>query len=147
MLTILAIAVLAMAVAIAAWFRAGHASPSYNDSQRTQAKTDLCAAYLTVRQGVVASTHAPNPNPKDPVGTLAVATNARLALLGGGAYLRDRLDAEPAAPSDLANALNSMATTIEQLGLNYLAKAGNDRQAPLRKNLDATIKQLNGLCK
>jgi hypothetical protein len=53
-----------------------------------------------------------------------VATNARLALLGGGAYLKDRVDANSAAPGDLVNAVSNFANTIEQLGVNYLIGAG-----------------------
>jgi hypothetical protein len=75
-----------------------------------------------------------------------VAANARLALLGGGGYLRDSLNSQTAPPADLANAVNSLANTIEQLGVNYLANAGNKLQAPLRKDLDSEIAQLNKLC-
>jgi hypothetical protein len=70
---------------------------------------------------LVTNTHLVNPHPDDPIDQLAVASNARTALLGGGAYLRERLAAEPAAPADLAKAVNSMAKTIEQLSINYLA--------------------------
>jgi hypothetical protein len=143
----LALAAIAVAVAVAAWFRVGHGSPHFNDSQISQAKSNICAAYTTVRQGVVANTHMTSPNPNDPIGQLAVAANARLALLGGGAYLRDRLAAEPATPADLAQALTSMSSSLEQLGVNYLAGVDSTTQDPLRKDLDGEISQLNGICK
>jgi hypothetical protein len=92
------------------------------------------------------NTHLENPTPGDPTGQLAVAANARLALVGGGAYLRDRLDAEPATPGDLVNAVKSMANTIEQLGVNYLAGAANIVQDPLRQELDSEIGQIDGMC-
>ena len=85
-------------------------------------------------------------NPNDAVAQLAVATNARLALLGGGAYLRDRLDANTAGPTDLVNAVNTFANTIEQLGINYLSNAGADAQDSLRHDLDSQITQLDELC-
>ena len=75
-----------------------------------------------------------------------MAANARLALLGGGAYLRDSLNAQTAPPADLAEAVNSLAATIEQLGVNYLANAGNDAQVPLRHDLDSEIATLKKLC-
>ena len=75
-----------------------------------------------------------------------MAANARLALLGGGAYLRDSLNAQTAPPADLAEAVNSLAATIEQLGVNYLANAKNDAQAPLRHDLDSEIATLKKLC-
>jgi hypothetical protein len=143
----LALAIIAVAVAVAAWFRAGHTGPSYNADQTSQAKTNVCATYMTVRQGVVESTHMSDPNPNDPAGHLAVAANARVSLLGGGSFLRDRLDAEPATPADLAKAITSMANSLQQLGANYLAGADDTIQNPLRKDLDGEITQINGMCK
>jgi hypothetical protein len=142
----LAIAVLAAALAIAAWFRPAP-GPSYNDQQRAAAKTSLCASYKAAHQAFVTNTHMANPVPNDPAGQLGVLANARLALIGGGAYLRDRLAAEPAAPADLAKAVDSLANTIEQLGVNYMAGAADGVQNPLRHDLIAQIGQVNDLCK
>jgi hypothetical protein len=143
----LAVAVIAVAVAIAAWFRPPHsASPTFTGQQTADAKTNLCSAYTTVHQSVVLNTHQENPVRNDPIGQLAVAANARLALVGGGAFLRERIAAEPAAATDLKNAVTSMATTIEQLGTNYLAGASNVVQDPLRRDLNSEINQLNQLC-
>jgi hypothetical protein len=143
-----AIAAIAAAVAIAAWFQpAPHsASPTFTDQQTTQAKTNVCSAYTAVHQGVVRNTHLADPNPNDPVGQLAIAANARLALLGGGAYLRDRVADQPATPTDLAQAVNSMGTTIEQLGVGYLEAASNIVLDPLRHDLDSQVAQINKLC-
>ena len=144
----LAIAVFAAAVAIAGWFRPApeSASPTFTDQQTTQAKTNVCSAYTAVHQGVVRNTHLAYPNPNDPAGQLAIAANARLALLGGGAYLRDRVAAQPATPADLAQAVNSMGTTIEQLGVGYLEAATNIVLDPLRHDLDSQVAQINKLC-
>jgi hypothetical protein len=145
-LAALVIAVIAAALAIAAWLRPTHEGAAGAYPQSGDAKTNLCSAYAVVHQGVVSNTHLANPGGNDPTGQLAVAANARLALLGGGAYLRDRLAANPGAPADLAKALSSMATTIEQLGVNYLAGAPNTTQDPLRHDFDSEIVQLNKLC-
>lgn len=144
----LVIAVIATAVAIAAWFRPApqSASPAFTDQQTAQAQTNVCSAYAAVRQGVLKNTHLAVPNPNDQVGQLAIAANARLALLGGGAYLRDRVAAQPATPADLARAVNSMGTTIEQLGVGYLEAASNIVLEPLRHDLDSQITQINKLC-
>lgn len=123
-----------------------HAStPSFSAQQTADAKTHVCAAYITVRQGVVTNTHLANPVPNDPAGQLAVAANARLALVGGGAFLRDRVAAEPAAPADLAKATGAMGNTIEELGIGYLAEL-NSALGPLRQSLDREITDLNKLC-
>lgn len=131
------IAVIAAGLAIAAWLRPAHEGPSY--PQSGDAKTNLCAAYKVVHQAVVTNTHLATPG-NDPSAHLAVAANARLALLGGGAYLRDTVAAQTAPPADLAKAVYSL------LGVNYPANAGNDAQVPLRHDLDSEIKTLNKLC-
>ena len=137
------IAVIAAGLAIAAWLRPAHEGPSY--TQSGDAKTNLCAAYKVVHQAVVTNTHLATPG-NDPSAHLAIAANARSALLGGGAYLRDTVAAQTAPPADLAKAVDSLAATIEPLGVNYLANAGNDAQVPLRHDLDSEMKTLNKLC-
>jgi hypothetical protein len=148
MFAALAIAVFAAAVSIASWFRPApqNASPAFTDQQTTQAKSNICSAYTAVHQGVVRNTHLTDANPNDPVGQLAIAANARLALLGGGGYLRDRLAAQPATPAELAQAVNSMANTIEQLGIGYLEAATNIVLDPLRHDLDSQVRQIDNLC-
>jgi hypothetical protein len=144
----LTIAVIATAIAIAAWFRPTpqSASPTFSDQQTAHAKSNVCSAYTAVHQGVVRNTHLADPNPHDPAGQFAIAANARLALLGGGAYLRDRVAAQPATPADLAQAVSSMGTTIEQLGVGYLEAATNIVLDPLRHDLDSEVTQINKLC-
>jgi len=143
-----ALAALALVVAIAAWFDPLHhnSTPAFSRQQTDEAKNKICAAYTAVHQGVVANTHMTNPVPGNPAGALGVAANARLALLGGGAYLRDRLAGEPATPAELANAVTGLADTIEELGVNYLAGAPNQVQEPLRKTLDTQLAALDKLC-
>lgn len=137
------IALLALGFAIASWVRPTHVGPSY--AQSGDAKTNLCAAYTVAHQAVVTNTHLADPD-NAPGGHLAVAANARLALVGGGAYLRDVLAAQTAPPADLAKAVNSFAATIEQLGVNYLANATDDVQVPLRHDVDSEISTLKQLC-
>ena len=135
----------AVAVAVVSWLWPSQQSTSAF-TQSGDAKANLCSAFTVAYKAVKTSTHLANPGGNDPSGQLAVAANARVALLGGGAYLHDRLAAQSSPPADLANAINSMANTIEDLGANYLGNAGNDQQAPLRKDLDSEITQLNKLC-
>lgn len=141
----LAVAVLATTLAALAYFHPAHHQASA-PQQSGDAKGNVCSAYKAARKSVVDNTHMQSRNPNDAVAELAVATNARLALIGGGAYLKDRLDANTAAPADLKDAVNSFANTIEQLGTNYLIGAGPEAQDPLRKDLDSQINQANKLC-
>ena len=148
MFAALAMASIALAVAITTWFRPApeSASPTFTDRQIAQAKSNICSAYTTAHQGVVRNTHLADPNPNNPAGQLAIAANARLALLGGGAYLRDRVTAQPAIPADLAQAVESLADTIEQLGVAYLAASTAIVLDPLRHDLDSHVAQINKLC-
>lgn len=141
----LAIAAIAAVLAALAYFYPAHNHASVAQ-QSGDPKTNICSAYNAAHKSVVANTHMQSNNPNDAVAELAVATNARLALDGGGAYLRDRLDANTAAPKDLANAINTFANTIEQLGINYLSGAGADAQDSLRHDLDSQITQLDKSC-
>jgi hypothetical protein len=143
-----ALAALALVVAIAAWFDPLHhnSTPTFSRQQTDEAKNKMCAAYATVHQGVVTNTHMANPTPDNRAGALAVAANARLALIGGGTYLRERLAAQPATPAELAKAVTAIADTIEELGVNYLAGASNMVQEPLRSTLNTEITALDKLC-
>ncbi|OBK40117.1 hypothetical protein A5658_22420 [Mycobacterium sp. 1245111.1] len=141
----LAVAVLATTLAALAYFHPAHHQASVAQ-QSGDAKANVCSAYKAAKRSVVSNTHMQSRNPNDAVAELAVATNARLALIGGGAYLKDRLDANAAAPADIKDAVNSFANTIEQLGTNYLAGAGPEAQDPLRKDLDSQIAQADKLC-
>jgi hypothetical protein len=141
----LALAVVATALAALAYFHPAHHQASV-PQQDGDAKANLCSAYKGAHRSVVVNTHMQNRDPNNAVAELSVATNARLALVGGGAYLKDRLAANTAAPADLANATNSFANTIEQLGMNYLIGAGAEAQDPLRKDLDSEVTQIDKLC-
>jgi len=141
----LVIALIATAVGIAAWLHSG-SSHSYSDQESAQAKATVCSAWAPVRKSVWVG--SPNPHPGDPVAAVAVAANVRLAMLGGGSYLKDTLAAEPATPADLAKAISSVANTLQRMGINYLAR--NETPAvmgPLKHDLDAGGVEVGKLCK
>jgi hypothetical protein len=141
----LAIAVIAAVLAGLAYFHPAHNSASV-PQQGGDAKANVCSAYAASHKAVVINTHMQSRNPNDAVAELSVATNARLALIGGGAYLRERLAANTAAPNDVANAAYTLSNTIEQLGINYLTQAGPDVQDPVRHDLNTQIAALDKLC-
>jgi hypothetical protein len=141
----LALATVATVLAALAYFHPAHHQASV-PQQAGDAKANVCSAYKAAHRSVVVNTHMQSRNPNDAVAELSVATNARLALIGGGAYLKDRLAANTGAPADISDAVNSFANTIEQLGTNYLVGAGPEAQDPLRKDLDSQIAQADKLC-
>lgn len=140
--------VVALILTVVQWFHpASHGPASFSDQQVKDAKASVCAAYTNVHRAVTINTHLENPPGSGPVGPLAVATSARLALYGGGGYLRDRLTKQPATPEDLAKAVDSLATTLEDLAVNYLADVPGFVQDPLRHNLDGQLVDVDERCK
>ena len=75
------------------------------------------------------------------------APNARLAIISGAWYLRDHLD--PAAPSELATAIQQLTEVMLDLGANYLAGARNDdpaQSALIKERMRGSLMSLE-LCK
>jgi hypothetical protein len=142
----LAIAVVAVIFSVVGWFLPASNSATFSAEQAADAKKQICQVSTSVRQAVVTNTHRANPVHGDPGSALAVKANARLALYGGGAYLQDRLAKQPATPADLAKAVDSLASTLQALGIGYLADATDSAQQPLRKDLNSGLDQVNKLC-
>ena len=147
-LVALAVAVIALLLGVLSLFFAKSGSEKYSGQESQDARTRICEVTGTVRVATSINTNMSSPVPDDPIGGLAVAANARLALLGGGEYVLARLAAEPATPADLSKAAAAMANTMQELGINYLAGASADSsvQQPLRDNLSTQIADLDNLC-
>jgi hypothetical protein len=143
----LVLALAGIVLAVFGWFYPS-TSQKFSDDQRAEAKGKICEAQGVVRQGTQFNTNLQNPVPGDLAGDLAVGTNARLSLFAGGAYLHQRLEANPATPDDLAKAANDMADTLEALSVNYLAghSPSDPVQQPLRDQLRGEIDVLESLC-
>jgi hypothetical protein len=138
----LAVALIAVAAAVAAWLVPPPKHFGADESAR--AKTKVCTTYVTVRNAVAQGT--PNPRPDDPVAQDAVAANVRLAMIGGSSFMRETVAAEPAAPDDLTNAVKSFANSLDQLGFAYLLRTNNSVKQPLMATLKSEIAQINQKC-
>ena len=88
-IALLSLIVALAAVGVAAWAIV-MAWPEKRTQPSAESKQKVCAAFDTVSRAVQLQTHA-NLGP-DPIAQTAVASNARLALIGGGEYLVSRLD-------------------------------------------------------
>lgn len=122
-------------------------SSSYGEQETKDAKEALCKASVSVFRAVARNTHLQNPVQNDPIGALAVAANARLALSSGGAYLRGQLTDHPATQDDLQKAVKGLADTLEGLGISYLAGEPNEARESLRQDLEGRIKTVGEICK
>jgi len=149
-LAALIIAVLAVAAAALGWFyphKSASSAATYSDQQQKDAKKHICETFKIVDREVVRNSHLKNPENGGPIGALSIATAQRFAFFGGGAFLRDRLNQEPATPTELANPANAMASELEELTIGYLAGAQEFVQDELRQNLDDKIKTIVEICK
>src|ERR1700761_2844565 len=122
-------------------------SGKYSDQQRNDAKKHICETFKIVDRAVVRNSHLKNPDNGGPIGALSVATAQRFAFYDGGAFLRDRVAAEPATPKDLADNANALGTQLEELSIGYLAGAQDFAQDELGQNLDDKIKKIVEICK
>ncbi|BBU24747.1 hypothetical protein [Mycobacterium xenopi] len=152
--TALLLAVIGIAVGLVGWFRPvqrydrpGPTAPRHTDQQIADAKTNICGAYRTSKNEVFVNTHRPNPVEGDEIGLLAVAANGRLAPYAGGDHLLKRLAAEPATPSDLADAVRSLANSYEEAGIRTLNYEPNSALDALRHDIDTDIGKIDGFCK
>lgn len=149
----LVVALIGLGVGIGGWFRPlphnGHASPtppSYTDQQVADAKADVCTAYNLSKNEVALNTHRPDFE-GDPVGSLAAATMKRLSIYAAGDYILNKLAAQPATPTELANSLRSLASSYEEYAMRALNDQPNETLDALRNAVDADISQIDGLCR
>lgn len=149
-LAALIIAVLAVAAAVLGWFypnKSASSAPTYSDQQKKDAKKHVCETFRIVDHAAVRSSHLKNPENGGPIGGLSVLTAKNFAYYAGGAFLRDRLNLEPATPSELAKPANELATDLQELGIGSLAGAKEFGQEELLHGLDDKIKTVGEICK
>jgi hypothetical protein len=77
----------------------------------------------------------------------AQAANARLSLVAGASYLLSHLD--PATPQPIADDISKLSSTLEDVGVQYLAgaKKADPAQADLLSEGDSDISSVADLCK
>jgi hypothetical protein len=147
----LVIAVAAIGLAIACWFRpapSGQApsKTSYTDQQVADAKAKICAAFEKVDHALdVANARGGS---SDPTAVLAAATSERQALDAGSRYLLAKLAEEPATPSDLAAAVRNQADSYQESLIDYLdglTNSDSEMKPTLKAADDATL-MIRRLC-
>lgn len=135
----LLVALVACILAVIGWFRpvsAPTAEPtvvSYSDDEVAAAKSKACAAIDLVSATVTRTSHLEGGD--DVALQQALATNGRLALVAGQAYLIDQTDA--ATPGQLVKEINIYSSLLLQMSMNYLAGQSNDNPGQDRVISDA----------
>lgn len=139
------LALAALIVSVWTWWQGR--PPGFDEATRAAARDATCAAYSQVHTGVATNTHlAPPGGDADVTGVLAVAANARVALLGGGEYVLASV--EPATPPEVAQAARHFGRKLMQFGAAATAGAPDDDpgQQNLKREIDDAAATLDGLC-
>lgn len=148
--TALLIALIALAVGIAAWFRpASHSNqhppkPAYTQQQIADAKSKVCAAFGKLdRASEMAKAQAIGSD------QLAIDINTRQIFDVFSRYLRATLSEEPASPPDLANAVREQASTLEEAVIDYEVglRKSDPEMKPLFDANNASADTIRRLCK
>jgi hypothetical protein len=146
------IALIAVAVAIGAWFRpAGHqASPpidpaaQYSDQQIGIAKTAMCAAYSESVKAVAGAAGRKND---DPNAQFTNIVNTRLAFHLTTDYFESQLNDNPATPPELKTAFKNLISAYNKLLLAQIAEAPQDQIDAASAKSDAADRAVVDSCK
>jgi hypothetical protein len=144
-IAVAALVISLIAAGAAGWALLRPAPPSPTPpgaSQSGDPKADACAAYRTVTSAVSLQSHAPAE-----AEVQGVAANARLAMSGGATYLLAHLN--PGTPADLADAIRTFATGLQDISMNALAGVANTEpaQADRLHNAETVNTRIADLCK
>jgi len=142
----LAAVIALIAVGLATWalVRTPTDGNAANESLGSPA-ANVCTAFQTVAKAVSLQTNTDLG--AEPVAQQAVAGNARLALIGGGAYLLNRIPAT--TPPELAQAVRVFAMNLQDIGMNYLAGVADSDPAQTSRLADGqkSSATIGGLCR
>lgn len=148
--TALLIALVALAVGIAAWFRPTPRNdqpppkPVYTQQQVADAKAKVCAAVGKFNSAVAVNNALPRGS--DPI---VAAVNSRQIFDVFNRHLLATLAEEPATSADLATAVRELANTLEEAVIEYEDGLSNS-DPEMRPTLDASSAAANTiqqLCK
>ncbi|TQK31214.1 hypothetical protein [Arthrobacter sp. SLBN-53] len=121
---------------------------TFTEEQRAQSQAQVCDAFALVSVGVANSSAMQQPaaNQGNFGAAIAVAANARLALLGGGQFLLNRV--EPATPDELADAARDFGNTLMDVGAAAIAEipTNDPAQQQRLKDADEQNTKLDQIC-
>ena len=137
------VALLALGLAAAAWFRA---APEHLGSTQNagEAQAALCAVHNDVKQALAAATS--QPEAKEPGNTLLIAVNIRLAEYSGADYLSQALAANPGAPPALAEQVGNLVNALRRLAIGQLGDAPKDSLQPITEQIGALTGEISREC-
>jgi hypothetical protein len=147
----LVVALIAIAVAIGAWFRPTPETPApadaaqqFSDQQVAEAKKAVCAAHDLVNR---ASMGSGIQKSDDPTMQWVIAVNVRLAGSLSAQYLQTKIDQFPATPADLKAAVQQLITSNQDIALLQIANAPKEEVQSFYPTLDSADSKVNETCK
>ncbi|WP_163696622.1 hypothetical protein [Mycolicibacterium sarraceniae] len=143
------IAVIAVAVAIGAWFRPmpkpdTPAAKTYSEQEVTDAKKAACDAFNQTQQTLKVTGSKTGDNP---TASFIVAVNSRIAIQAVSAYLRSTAENEPALSKDLSDKVLGLSNIYRTILLKQLAEVPQDQVEPLFNSVDKAVDDMTQACK
>lgn len=142
------IALIAVAVAIAAWFRPAPkaetpAAKTYTEQEIADAKKAVCDAFERAFNALTANSRQPD-NPSE---GLAVIANSRVVIHAAGTYLAATLGERPATPEELATPVKSLADQYQSMVLDQISGADRATLDAEYQNADDLTSKISKVCK
>lgn len=143
------IALIAVAVAIAAWFRPAPkaetpAAKTYSEQEITDAKKAVCDAYNKVDRALTAASSKGGGGQTNE--DVLIGINVRLALTESAQYLLTRLAENPAAPAGLAKAIRDASDAYQAIAIARLGEAPQSEVDEIIRNGDPSISEVKKEC-
>lgn len=148
----LVIAVVAVAVAVGAWVRPAGAniqSPpepansAYNQAEIDDAKGQICDARDLVTR---ATQRAGSQTSDDPTVSFIIAVNVRLGAAVSADYISRVAAENPAAPQEIVDAVQDLATAYQETTLLHLSEATDEELDVVYERLDTAGSTVNEIC-
>ncbi|MCX2934513.1 hypothetical protein ORI20_30045 [Mycobacterium sp. CVI_P3] len=142
------IAVIAIAVAIGAWFRPAPkpeapAAKTYSEQEVADAKNAVCEAYDKAFNALTEnSRQLDNPNE-----ALAVIANSRIAIHAAGTFLTTVLSQNPATPGELTTPVRALADQYQGMVLDQIGNADRATLDADYRNADSLTSKISQVCK
>jgi hypothetical protein len=146
----LVIAIIAIAVAVGAWFRPApntsdtKTTPQYSEQQVADAKEAVCAAHDLVTR---ATETAGAQTSDDPTVKFLFAVNGRVGAITSANYILATLEEFPATSDQLANAVRETALAYQETNLLHLANAPKEETDVVYDKLNAADARYVEACK
>ncbi|CAN5376223.1 hypothetical protein BH11ACT6_BH11ACT6_37920 [soil metagenome] len=148
----LVIAIVAVAVAIAAWFRPANAdtqpvldpTPQYSEQDTAAAKSQMCDAYSKAAKAIAG---AGSQDSDDPSLKYGMVVNSRLAFHVMTDYFRYQLTQNPAAPPALSDQFYALISAYDDMVLTQLANASPEELDRVYARTEAADSAVVDSCK